>query len=530
MTEPLRQVEDLQLRDYLRPLVSRWWIILGIVVTVTVGTYLYYDRQPDVYSATTSIFVDASQANAGSSESIAPVTDRTTQNQATLLTTRDVASRVAKQLGVDPGSVGGVSAAPSAGSDFVTIKAVNNSPAMAARLANAYAKAFIDIRSEEQRAALQKALTEQQRQLDRISNTPANLAERSTALASVRRLQLALSIPGGEAQQLDPATPPTTPDAPNPKRNALFAFVLALLAGVGLAFGLERFDRRLKRVDDVAPAYGLPLMVVLPHSSTVAASADGSSALSGDFREAFRQLRTNLQLEGLNRPIKRILVTSAVPGEGKSTVVRNLAIAFCEFGQRVAVVDCDLRRPTMAALFGMDNQSGLTSVMTNEVTLAEATQAAPVQAKGLATLARMRGAESAVGTGPYAEPAPGPVSDVATIDLLSAGPSPANPQAVLSTDRMASILDEIADEHDIVLVDSPPVTVVSDALALAGQVDAVLIVARLEVTTKDGAKRAVDLLRRVPDANPIGVVANDITGNEAAKYSYGYENLGPQKR
>lgn len=516
--------QEPDLRDYLRPLAVRWWLILGLVVAAAVGTYVYYDRQAPSYSASTRIFISTGQDNE-TTGFVPPPTDRTLQNQATLLTTDAVALKVAQDLGLPRQAVGGVGAVPSEGSDFITIAASNQDPRRAADIANAYARAFVDIRTQARRDRLAKALAEQRQQLRTLEPTSANAQARADAQTALAQIRSALATPTGEAQQLDPAAPPATPDSPRPVRSAVFAALLALIAGVILAYGLERFNRRLKRIEDVEAAYGLPLLVVLPHSRSVAAVVDGNAALGDDFREAFRQLRTNLQLEGLSRPIRRILVTSAVPGEGKSTVTRNLAIAYREFGVRVAVIDADLRRPSMGALFASEGRDGLTSVMAGEIGLRDAMQTVSIHAKGLATLARIQEVSAGARHASPAGASSSAVAEVATIDLLNAGPPPPNPQAVLSTQRMTQIIDRLSDVHDIVLIDSPPVTAVSDALALAGQVDAVLVVSRLEVTPRDAAQRSVGLLRRVPGVNLVGVVANDITGSEASRYS-GYDSPG----
>ena len=333
-------------------------------------------------------------------------------------------------------------------------------------------------------------------------------------------------MPSGQAQRLDPAQPPTKASAPRPVRNAFFAFALSLVAAVALAFGLERFDRRVKRIDDVEAIYGLPILTVVPHSRHVDRTVDGRAALSPDLREAFRQLRSNVQLQALSTPIRRILVTSAIPREGKSMITRNLALAFREFGQSVAVVDADLRRSGVSKLFAAKGEAGLTSVLTGEDSLSDALEEIPVHAKGLDTLAQMEGAAStatkARGGGPGAA-RNGQVDSATTLQLLASGPTPSNPQAVLAAQRTRDVLDELAEGHDILLIDSPPLIAVSDALALAGEVDAVIIVCRVGVSSRDAARRALELLAQVPQANTIGVVANDLTVLKGGHgYDYGY--------
>jgi non-specific protein-tyrosine kinase len=516
---------ELTLLDYVRPVLSRWWLILGLVVVVTAGTYAYYDRQPKVFETSTRLFSDSSNQNTGLifGTQGSYVDYRATQNQATLLTSGQTARRVARRLSfpASPGELAGsVRAEASEDTDFITISARRPDGAQAAEVANAFAQEFINARSEDQRRSLEQALTQTQRQIDRLPPRRSNEDERANLAATIRRIKLALSLPGGTTTQLDAAAVPSVPIEPNPKKNATFGFVLALLVGIALAYGLERFDRRLKRVDEAEPAYGTTLLSVIPHAAEPAATVDGEVALAPEFREAFRQLRTSIQLEGLTVPIKRILVTSAVPGEGKSTVVRNLAIAFREFGSDVVVVDGDLRRPTQAQGFGVAAVPGLTNVLTGETSLESSLREVPVHARGLETLARMDAATDE-GSGAVALATNGD-AESRGLRVLAAGQSAANPQAVLAARGMDLMLKALDEQADVVLIDSPPVLAVSDALALAGEVDAVVLVSRIGVSTRDGAARARVALGRVPNARVVGVVVNDLKGAAGSDYRYGY--------
>ncbi len=520
---PRETPEELHARDYVRPIVRRRWLILLIVLLATGGTYAYFFRQPAVYEGSTKIFVgqDSSPVG-GDSTPVVPASDRTIQNQATLLKSREVANAVADRLGRHSEATklsASVSAQPSSGSDFVLIAARRPNPKDAALVANAFAEAFVRIRSQAQRAQVAKALGETRAQLDQLPRTQSNAAERATLSQNIGRLQLTLAVPSGSARQVDPAQPPGHPIAPQPTRNALFAFALSIVAAIGLAFGLERFDRRLRRVEEVEPIYGLPVLSILPHAKEVAFRHGSEAALSPQFKESFRQLRTNIQLAGIERPYKRILVTSAISGEGKSVVIRNLAIALRESGVRVAAVDGDLRRPALGRLFDVAPEHGLTDVLTGQARLENALVTVAVHAPGLSTLAQ-------VGALPTAAPNP-TVDNSATkpevLSLLAAGPKPANPEPVLGADRMRLLLDEIGTDHDVVLIDSPPLLVVSDAVSLMPKVDGVIVVARLGLTTRDSARRLSSLLARIPAACPIGVVVNDLTFFEGYGYGYGYE-------
>ncbi len=492
MDERTSHTDDIRLGDYLGPILSRKWLILAVVVLATAGTYAYYERQPARYEASTKVFLGQA-----SSDPLAAVggsfgSDREIQNQATLLTSREIVARVAKRIGYR-GSLdalaGRVVAAPSEGSDFVTVTASSADPREAARVANGFADAFVSGTTARQRSRLRSTISQIQTQLNNFPANARNAGERSELASSIRRYQLQLRLATGSAVQVDPAGVPASAVAPRPVRSAIFAFALALAAGLGLAFGMERFDRRLKRVEDASSFYDLPVLTTLPHDDANDYVAHGLSAVSPHFKEAFRQLRSNLQLATLDNPPRRILVTSALPGEGKSTVVRNLAIVFREWGHRVAVVDCDLRSPSMAALFHADLDSGLTDVLIGERTLANVMMPVGVEAVGLATLDRIHSKASADGPTDRANGHHAGEDPFEGITLIGPGPRPSNPSAVLAAERTREVLDEISATHDIVLIDTPPVLAVTDAVPLLSEVDGVLLVARLGHTTKDSARR-----------------------------------------
>lgn len=516
---PDQHTPELSLYDYIRPVLSRWWLVLIVAVTATVGTYLFYEAKPKVYEASTRLFTqnNDSYALVLGAQFSSYVTPTTLQNQAELISS-GLFTRRAEQILKGPTN-GSVSASAADNSDFVTITGRAETGKQAAAIANAYAQAYIDITGERARKALEQGLAKSQQQVANLPVTRANAEERATLASNVRRIKLALQLPVGNTSQLNPAFAPGVPLSPKPKRNAIFAFVLSVLVGIAAAFGLERFDRRLKRVEDAELMYGAPVLSVLPHVEDPNAFDAGRVAVTAEFAEAFRQLRTNIQLTGLERPIRRILITSAVSGEGKSTVARNLAVIFREFGKTVTVVDADLRRPSLGKLFATDVETGLTSVLTGAVTLDDAVLNIPVAARGLDALARI---EAAALTPSDDRSGLGEDTRERGVELLPAGGLPANPQAILSARRTDEILFDLQERSDILIIDSSPVALVSDALSLAADADAIILVSRLGMSRRDKAAAARAALARVPQAKVIGVVVNDLSGPGANAYTYGY--------
>jgi polysaccharide biosynthesis transport protein len=503
--------------DYVRPLWSRKWLILIAVAVATGGVYAYYARQANVYTSKTLAYVRDPGDPVSGLPSLQS-TDRSVQNQASLLYSLDVAERVARKIEFD-GSPGGlldrVSIAGREGEDFVEITAEGRSPQEAADIANAYTRQFVALVNNAQRNRIERALELSRNQLEAVPQGPATQGTRQTLGDQIRRLELALEVPPDTTRQVDPAVAPSSPTSPKPLRNALFAFVLSLLIAVGVAFGLERFDRRLKRPEDVDGVYGQTLLATLPHTKDTAPIRDGAAALGHEFREAFRVLRMNIELARLDAPLRTIVVSSAVPGEGKSTVVRNLALAFVETGKRVAVVEGDLRHPGLASLLGAHGGPGLTDVLTSDLELSEVTVDVEVAVPRLDGVVRSNG--TAGGNGSVALAA-----QAGSMTLLLSGPRPANPPAVLASDRVTEVLDELREHHDVVLIDSAPLLAVSDTVPLLRYADASIFVCRLGFTTRDTAKRLVSFLDRIPDAAPLGIVANDLSSFDAHGYGYGY--------
>lgn len=205
--------------------------------------------------------------------------------------------------------------------------------------------------------------------------------------------------------------------------------------------------------------------------------------------EAYRVLRTNLQFMGLDKPLQALAMTSATPGEGKSLTASNLAVAFAQAGQRVLLVDADLRRPTVAKMFGLNRRAwgGLTTVLAGSQELEEAVQETPV---------------------------PG-------LSLLTSGPIPPNPAEMLGARRMTDLLEKMKAQWDLVIVDTPPVLAVADASILAPRLDGVILVVRAGQVGYPQAKRAKDALDAV-GARVLGTVVDGVQHRGGDGYYYYY--------
>jgi capsular exopolysaccharide synthesis family protein len=241
----------------------------------------------------------------------------------------------------------------------------------------------------------------------------------------------------------------------------------------------------------------LPVLGVIPSVGAgkrtgLRPQADGWPDFDGEALEAFRSLRTSIQLLGVDRPLGVFQFTSPLAGEGKTTTVSNLGLVLASAGQRVIVIDCDLRRPRLNDTFGLPRSPGLVSVLSGDVSLADAIRPVPQRER---------------------------------LALLAAGPLPPNPSELLGSKRVSQLIFQLQSEFDLVLLDSPPVLPITDAAVLSRWVDATVLVAAEGKTTRSQLQAALQVLRQV-DAPLAGVVLNRARAEGGYGYGYGY----PQER
>lgn len=212
-----------------------------------------------------------------------------------------------------------------------------------------------------------------------------------------------------------------------------------------------------------------------------------TTASKSPFAEAFRTLRTNINYASLDEPYQIILVTSAGPGEGKTIVTSNLGVVMAQVNKKVLIIDCDLRRPSMHKVFGLNSSVGVTQALINDA-----------DPKVLAQKTQIPG-----------------------LYVLTSGPIPPNPAELMGSQRMQALLSRAVEGYDFVLVDSPPVNMVTDAVLLSSMVSGVLMVVQSGDTRIDHAKEALNKLNKV-DAKMVGVILNDVDTSAGNYYYYNY--------
>lgn len=307
---------------------------------------------------------------------------------------------------------------------------------------------------------------------------------------------------------VDVARVPTAPVEPNVPRNLAFGLVLGLTSGVGLAFLLEGLDNTVRTTEQAQMISGLPPLGMIPHGSrtmresaktkrlVIASSKEAVELITqvrpqSQMAESYRALRTSLLLSNLGAPPKIIMVTSALPQEGKTTTSINCAVVLAQKGIRVLLIDADLRRPSIHKTLGMGPRSGLSNVLTGSATLQQAITRSPI---------------------------------LPNLSILPAGTPPPNPAELLASSNMRDVLNQLREEYDHVVVDTPPTLSVTDAVVLSPRADAIVLVIRSGQTTKQALRRSRDVLMQV-NAKVSGVLLNAVDLSSPDYYYY-YEYKG----
>lgn len=311
---------------------------------------------------------------------------------------------------------------------------------------------------------------------------------------------------------VDSARPPLSPIEPNIPRNLMFAVLLGLASGIGLAFLLEGLDNTVRTTEQAQAISGLASMGMIPLGSKSAREGPNPKRLviatskeavelvtqvrpQSQMAESYRALRTSLLLSNLGAPPKVIMVTSALPQEGKTTTSINTAVVLAQKGVRVLLIDADLRRPSIHKTLGMGPHSGLSNVLTGSTKLESAITRTAV---------------------------------LPNLFVLAAGTPPPNPAELLASANMRDVLNQLREEYDHIVIDTPPSLSVTDAVVLSPRADAVVLVIRSGQTTKQALRRSRDILTQV-NAKVVGVLLNAVDLSSPDYYYY-YEYQGKYAR
>jgi Mrp family chromosome partitioning ATPase len=436
-----------------------------------------------------------------------PDADNLSNSNVDIVGSRTVAAATARSLqaqGVDRSTEqvhDDVAVSTKKDSDVVDIVASSSSAEGARQLASTYAREAVDLAGQQQQERAERALTVAEQQLTSLSPEQAKYSQELRG--DITRLRVLAEGGVGSPQLIQDGFLPTS-RAGSPLRLIVLAVLCGLVLGVGLALLREQADRRLHRAEDVSAAFDARVLTTVPRHRSLKRRVPFDD-LPPDVAEAFRMLFVNLRYGPRERP-RTILVTSSHSEDGKTTVAWYLASAAAAGGLSVALVEADMRRPRMAERYGLRPEPGLAEVLGGRVSVADALQGIPAGDSG----------------------DDGDFTDAATqrLQTLVAGTPTVDSWVLMQSGVMDRALRVLLQRHDLVVVDTPPIPYVADAVSLLGSVDGVIVVASMSSTKGPEAARLRDQLATF-DAPVLGVVAN--RGSAVRGYTYAPTNSRPAK-
>lgn len=448
-----RSGDGMTLRDYVRVVRDRWiLVIVTVVVGLLAALGLYYVL-PTQYTATVTLYVSA-QATGGTQEAFeaAQLSAQRVTSYTQLATSPRVTSDAMRELGIDESPeqfATRLTATSALNSVLIDVSATGNSPTDSARTADAVATSLV------------------------------------SAVKELERPNAPNASPPVEVRLVQPAEVPDKPSSLGVRLLLALGLAAGLVLGVGIALLRNALDTSVRSGRALEKITGSPTLgeiARLPSSESVSLVAHEETY--SVHSEAYRQIRTNLQFVDVDRPRKVILVTSSLPGEGKTTTVLNLAGVLAAAGSRVLIVDADLRRPRVAEALGLDDAVGLTTVLAGRTQFVHAVH-----------------------------------SWSALVDVLPSGVQPPNPSEVLASQQMRNLLDQAKAHYDYVLLDSPPLLPVTDAAAVSHATDGAIVLCRYRTTRASQVSEAVAALRAV-SSSLLGSVLTMTPPGSRSTYEY----------
>ncbi|MCS6843751.1 MAG: polysaccharide biosynthesis tyrosine autokinase [Caldilineales bacterium] len=509
----------MELKQYFNTIRKWWWLIAASTLVAMISSFIAVQQQPSLYRAKTTLMVGRSLADPNPTGNDVWLGQQLAQTYAEIAKRQPVQEATKQALGLTWLPQYNVSLVPN--TQLIEISVVDTVPERAQAVANELAQQLIEQspsaperQQQERRDFVNRQLQEIEKAIDDTNARIQDLKQQLANMFSARQIadtqnqiaaleqklntyqanyaQLLTFLEGGinTLSVVEPAALPTTPVGPNRGMTVLLAAAIGFLLALGAAFLMDYLDDTLKNPDDIKAAMEASTLGAItviegetPDQKLVTALHPKSPTA-----EAYRILRTNIQFSALDNPPRTLMATSPNPGEGKSTTLANLGVVMAQQGQRVILVDTDLRRPTLHRFFGLPNSVGLTTALLQGTSVADG----------------------------FLQP-----TRIENLSVLTSGPLPPNPAELIGSERFAALLEDLKQQADVVLLDSPPALAVTDAAILARQVDGVLMVVEAGGTRRPLAVNAKDALEKV-GAKVLGVVLNRLQPRGDGYYYYYY--------
>jgi capsular exopolysaccharide synthesis family protein len=493
------QADQKPLQRFIETVRERIWLIVAAVAVTTAFAVLYVATADKVYEAEVQIVVNAVEDPDGALAGVGLLTQsndplRAIETASALIKTNAAAELAAAELNLDgsPSSIlNKITIEPVAESDVLNITARSSTAEGAAALANGFAEAAITNRTK----ILHDRIDEELPILEkRLNLAPAGSVERDNAALVVNRLATLRAGSDPNLQIVEPALPPKSPASPRPVSSVIAGVFAGLIIGLGAAFARQVLDPRLRREEQLRARFRVPILARVPRENGPKHLPLRWDRLSGGGTEAYRTMRAALTRSARSSGSTSILITSPGPGEGKTTSAMSLAASLALTGKRVILIEGDLRRPAIGRSFGLSTTRGVTSVLAGEATLADSLLSTPIGGFDLWLLLAEEGS----------------------------GESAAELLALPAAQDMVAEAKELA---DYVVVDSPPLATVADALPLARSADETVLVARLGSSRLDRIEALAELLADA-GVRPTGFALIGVAPQADGYYTHARHSFG----
>ena len=505
--------DGIDLRQYVS-LFWHWaWLMVLAAVVAGGAAYMVSKRMTPYYQSSTTVLVNEAPATKTTDYSSVMLSEQLTSTYAEMMAKDPVLNEVIGQLGLSMTAdelKKLVSVAPVRDTQLIQVSVETTNAGLSAQVANTmatvFAKQIQDIQGErfaqskatlegqmsdiEAQIATYKAQAEGAASADEREKLDAKVTQYreiyNNLLTSYESVRLSEAQSVSSVTQVEQATVANDPVRPKTLQNTLLAAVVGVMLVAGAIVAREALDDTIKTPEDITEKFGLPILGVINHLN--GSMKKGPITLeepSSPTAEAYRTLRTNVSHASLNGELRTIMITSAEPGEGKTTTLANLAVVMAQNGQEVIVADCDLRHPKAHVQFRLNNRKGMGNLFEQTSFVLDGSRQ---------------------------------VSGVKNLSVVTSGSLPSNPAELLGSQKMKALVEAMEREADVVLIDTPPTLAVTDAAVLAPNTDGVLLVVKPGKTRGRAVKRMLELLGQV-EAKVLGVVLNDVS---TSRSSYGY--------
>lgn len=519
MTEDSASIEQVvNIRWYIGVL-WRWvWLIILVAILSGTATFIVNSATIPIFQSSTTIMINDAPGAKGTDYNSLLTSTRLATTYSQILTTRPMLEKVIQQLGLSMGTGAlkrKIVVKPARDTQLITVQVRDPDPARAAQIANTLVDVFA---AETQRmqasryvdskenlsseiALLDKQVQETEATMAALGDSAEDRAKRDRLTASLAQyrqssanlLQSYEEVRLAEAQSssnvviIDPAQPAISPILPRIRFNTLLATLFGAIVALGLVLLKEGLDDTVKDPEQLSHYTGVPILGVIADFGTDGNGPIVNTQPRSPVAEAFRTLRTNIGFASVDRPLNTLMVTSASPDEGKSTIISNLGGVLAQSGRRVVLVEGDLRRPTLHKKLGLRNKFGMSTLFVqSRIVLDEVLQE----------------------------------TNIDRLSVLTSGELPPNPAELLGSAKMGEILEHASKHAELVLIDTPPVLAVTDAIVMASRVDGVLLVVKAGTTKIGACKQSLEQLR-FAGANVVGIVVNSVQ-LRGSRYGYAY--------